>query len=118
MRIVYLSLILAFMVGCSKDKSPTESIENSLAKNLIGMWNADGIDVEFKSDRTGSYTDTVFGVEFKVTWEFEGDILIQRYSDGGVRIGRIQKLGDNVIYYYVTEDGVETGEVETWNRIG
>ena len=93
MRIVYLSLILAFMVGCSKDKSPTESIENSLANNLIGVWDADGRVMEIKSDRTGTLTvlrnsSLSHGLPF--TWEFEGNILIRSWSDGsGVLIGRI-----------------------------
>ena len=125
MKPMFLMFLLGIFIGCSEDKSPTDSRPKSLEKILIGSWavSEEGTEVlitTFKADGTAESRGEVLGVVFAwtSTWELEGDILITRDVESGeVLVSRLEAIGENLIISRPLVDGVETGNSYSYARV-
>lgn len=125
MKPMFLLFVLGIFIGCSEDKSPTDSSPKSLEEILIGTWavSEEGSEVfrtTFKADGTAEgrleFLDIV--TTWTSTWELEGDILITRDVESGeVLVSRLEAIGENLIISRPLVDGVETGDSYSYTRV-
>ena len=137
MKIAYSILVLVFVIGCSEEKSPTESTGNPLVKTLIGKWDVSQNDSSryrrkhFKADGTcenwWEYEDGLV-VNWISTWDLNRNILTEvgitygadgfmgTGTEGEIHKGKLDVTSEDMIIYEKIVEGIWV-HFYTWRRV-